>query len=62
MHNSKCSLVNYHGERKMNYLLTDIGHLLGLIYTIALLGHILYKGFIRKTEDAYVRDNNRRMK
>jgi len=33
----------------MTYLINDIGTLIGLIYTIAMLGHILYKGFIRRT-------------
>jgi len=34
--------------------LSNLSALIGITYTIALLGHILYKGFIRKTEAAYV--------
>ncbi len=33
----------------MNELLTNAGSLLGMLYTVAILGHILYKGFIRET-------------
>jgi hypothetical protein len=44
----------------MNELLTNAGSLIGIAYTIALLGHILYRGFIRETDAA--RFAARRMK
>ena len=33
----------------MTYLLNDLGALIGIAYTIAMLGHILHRGFIAKT-------------
>ena len=35
----------------MNTFLTDIGALIGIAYTVALLGHIVYKGLVAKTFD-----------
>lgn len=40
----------------MNELLTNTGSLIGIAYTIALLGHILHKGFIAETiEERFAR-------
>jgi hypothetical protein len=33
----------------------DIGQILSLVYTAALLGHIFYKGFIKETMDEYLK-------
>ncbi len=40
----------------MNEILSDAGALIGIVYTVALLGHILHKGFIAKTFAAYKAD------
>lgn len=40
----------------MTELFHDIGQLLALLYTAALLGHILYKGLIKDTMAQYAKD------